>query len=709
MSAHKSYCRICSGTCGIELEVENNKILNIRGDDDNPISRGYFCVKGTYSRELHNGEERLFSAKRRRADGSFEDVKTPQVLEEIATKLSQMIAKHGPRSVALYYGTGSSTNGLSFGMAQTWLAAIGSPELYSSFTVDQSAKWVGFGRMGMFATGKPVLEDLDVALIAGNNPVVSHLGYPLSAIPMSDANRWVREDKANGTKLIVVDPRRTETARNADLYLQIKPGTDATLFAAMIRLILQNGWEDKAFCKRFLTSVERLRSAVEDFTQEFASRRTDIPADQIVAAAKMFGTAVRRSASSGTGTNMARHSNLNEHLLECLNALCGGYRKAGDPIRVTGAIFDAIPTVETVVPPNRTWEAEPRMRGAAAGKLNGEFPSSRLPDEILRDEEDRIRALVVSGGNPAASIGGTERTSRALKSLELLIVLDPRMTETGRMAHYVIPATLPYEREDMTINQDLWFPRDFVQYMAAHVEKLPCALDDWEVFWELGKRMNAPMDLITGPFGMSIPKGRLDMTVRPTTTDMLKLACKDARTSVDEVKKYPSGMVLPTNRVVQAASSDDGSRLDVCPPDVYDEIIAVQDEVDEDTGFRYLLTSRRAVHVVNSSHQNAAKVVARHPVAPTFMNPADIAAEGLEAGALIKISSGSGQIVGQLTADAVMKPGVISMPHNWGSADPADGTTSLTAALVSLENDLEAINFMPRQSGIPVNIGPHIQ
>lgn len=704
MPIHKSYCRICAASCGVNVEVRDNTIVEIKGDPDHPISKGYMCIKGRYSRELHNGEDRLDAPKKRNADGTFTDIDGRTALEEIAGKLKAIIAEHGPRAVGLYYGTGSCFNGLSYGMARTWLAGIGSPEHYSSFTVDQSAKWVCLGRMGLFATGKPFIEDLDVMLIAGNNPVVSHLGYPLAPMPMADSLRWIKEARRRGAKLIVIDPRQTETARHADLFLQIRPGQDAVLFAAMIRLILERGWADTAFCERFVTSVDRLRAAVDDFDLAFAAERTGIPADKIVAAAEMFGTARRRSASSGTGNNMAAHSNLNEHLLECLNALCGGYRRAGDPIRGTGAIFETVPVTETVIPPRRDWEVEPKMRVANSGQLNAEFPTSRMPDEILNPDADRLRALVVCGGNPATAIADSGRTVAALKSLELLVVIDPRMSATARLADYVIPTKLPYERQDLTITQDNWFPFDFVQYTDAVLTPPAGAMDDWEVFWELGRLMDAPMEFRTGPYGVSLPRGRLDLSARPSAMEMLEIACQGTRVSPRDLAEGPNARILAEPGVVQPAASDDGARLDVCPPDVEAEIRALRNSADDRDEFAYLMTSRRAVHVLNSSFQYAGAVEARHPIAPLFMHPDDIAREGLSIGEVVEAHSAKGRVIAQLAADAAMMPGVVSMPATWGDPDPANRTSSLTAALISLDEDIEAINYMPRQSGIPVNI-----
>mgnify|MGYP001251371142 CR=1 FL=1 len=256
----------------------------------------------------------------------------------------------------------------------------------------------------------------------------------------------------------------------------------------------------------------------------------------------------------------------------------------------------------------------------------------------------------------------------------------------------------------MTITQDNWFPFDFVQYSDAIVEPPSGVMDDWEVFWELGRLMNLPMDYRTGPYGVSIARGRLDPASKPTTMEMLELTCRDTRIAPRELAAGPGARIVAEPRVVAPAARDDGARLDVCPPDVEAEIRTLRTRMPETDGFDYLLTSRRAVHVLNSAFQHAGAVEARHPVAPLFLHPDDIAQDGLSVGDVVEVQSNTGSVVGQLVADPAMMRGVASMPGTWVDADPESGRSSLTNALISLDKDIQAINFMPLQSGIPVNI-----
>lgn len=705
---HKSYCRHCQSLCGLVVGVEGNRVTSIRGDLDHPVSQGYSCMMGQHSLVAQDDPHRLSIAQRRGPQGAYDAIPVAQAVREVGEKLKDLVDRYGPRAVALYYGTGTAYSGLAYGMAKSWLRAIGSPELYTSMTLDASSLYVCMKRMGVFATGRPLHQDLDTLLLVGNNPVVSHQGWSKSPLPSSNPRKAIADGRAKGTKLIVIDPRLTETARKADLFLQVRPGEDCTLLAAILRVMLEREWTDPTFHDRFCTSLPTLRAAVAIFDLAYAERRCGVPATLIEQAAQMFGTSAKAHAASGTGLTFGPHSNLAEHLLECLNALCGGYRRAGEMIRNTG-LFGNAATVERVVPPNRDWLTGPMLRSAAVGRLNGEFPSSRLPDEILHPGEDRIRALIVFGGNPATAIGGTPRTVEALRSLELLVSIDPRWSPTGRLADYVIPTRLPFEREDLNISLDGASPLPWVNYAPAVVDPPAGVPDDWEVFYDLARIMGVEIEFKTGPFGRQLePELPLDMVNRPTTSALIAHACKVAGVSYDDLAANPGGMWLPDRiAVVQPAAGDDGARLDLCPIDVAEEIAQVlaQGERAADPAFPLMLVSRRVARVMNATFHEVPATKAKYPVAPLFMHSGDCAARGLQSGAMVAIASPEGQICGRLEVDDTLPPGVVAMPMGWGSTEPGDLRSTLTSQLVALDRDVEAINFMPRQTAIPVQVG----
>jgi anaerobic selenocysteine-containing dehydrogenase len=547
-------------------------------------------------------------------------------------------------------------------------------------------------------------------VIVGNNPVVSHQTYPFAAGQSGAPGRSFAEARRRGTRIIVVDPRRTETARYADLLIQPMPGEDAALFAGIAHILLRDGTYNKEFCHRFATQLDALREAVSAFTPDYVAARADVPVAQIEQAAEWLGQARKPFVGGATGPSMSAHSNLNDHMIETVNALVGGYNRAGDLVRNPGSFKPRV-FKETVIPARRTWETGVKCRTADIGQIFGEFPTALLPREILTPGPDKIRALIVLAGNPAMALGDPEKTIAAFKDLELLVVLDARMNETAKLAHYVIATSQPFERHDLTIPGDSQYPEPFAQYAPPVISRPAATIDDWEFFWEVAARMHVPLTFKYLTYGMrfdAIPNGlQLDMTRRPDPEVLIRYLCEQGAVSFDELKANPSGVRLQRPPQYVQSVEDNGARLELCPPDVAADLSALLAE-QPDRRYRYRLTSRRILEAMNSAFRDAARTRKRYPVNWAYMSPEDMMAEGVHGDALIEIESEFGQILGVPKPDPGLRRGVLSMTHLYGSLepsiDPLNQRGSHTGRLTSLERYLEPINYMPRFSGIPINV-----
>jgi anaerobic selenocysteine-containing dehydrogenase len=707
----KSFCRNCGALCSMELTVEDNKIIAVTGDDTASPYGGYMCVKGRASVDFHNGaENRLVNSVKLMASGEFAKLPASRALDEIAAKLSTVVARHGPRSIAFFHGTGAYRSVLGGLLERAFAAEIGSPNFFSTMTVDQSAKWVTAGRMGTMASGKPSTRDIDLAVIVGNNPIVTHQTYPFGPGESGAPSKSFAALKEHGGRIIVIDPRRTETARYADLLIQPLPGHDAAIFAAIAHILLRDGTYHKTFCERFVTQLDILREAVAPFTPQLAAARANVSVEQIEMAAQWIGSAKRAFVGSGTGPSMSAHSNLNDHMIEVVNALVGGYKRAGDPVRNPGTLKPRA-TFETVAPAGRSWERGVKCRTADIGTLYGEFPTALLPQEILTPGPDKIRALIVFGGNPVMALGDPERGIPAFRDLELLVCLDARMNETAQLAHYVIATTQHFERADLSIPGDSLYPEAFAQYAPAIVPKPGDTIHDWEFFWGIASRMNVQLTLKYWSYGLNyatMPSGlKLDVHNPPHEEDMFRFLCKDSRVPFDELRANPSGVRPDISPHYVQATEDNGVRLQLCPPDVAAELKAVLQEAP-DTRFKYSLTCRRVLEAMNSAYRDSTRTTKKYPVNWAYMNPQDMQEDGLAENTVIEIESEAGRILGVVRAEAGLRRGVVSMTHLYGSLAPStkpyEQRGSFTGRLTSLEKYLEPINFMPRFSGIPVNI-----
>ncbi|MBV1687545.1 molybdopterin-dependent oxidoreductase [Novosphingobium sp. G106] len=708
----KTFCRNCSALCSMEIDVEDGRMVRARPDGTASPYGAYLCPKGMAAVDFHNGaENRLLHSLKKQPDGTFSTIDAEAALDEIGAKLKALYEEHGPRSIAVYHGTGAYRSVLGNLFERAWVAALDTPNFFSSMTIDQSAKWVTMARMGVMASGRHNFRDADCALLAGGNPVVTHQGAPFAVAETGAPGKAFEAARARGCKIIIVDPRRTETARYADLFIQPVPGHDAELFAAIAHVMLREGWYKAEFVEKFCIQLDELRAALAPFTPEMASARADVPVEQIKLAAKWLGEAKRPLAGSGTGPSMSTHSNTADHMIEVVNVLAGGYRRAGDRIRNPG-VLKVKDTYELAVSPTRSFEHEPKCVSVDTGLLVGEFPTALIPREIAADSPDRIRALVCFGGDPLMAVGDPAFARAGFDKLELLVSLDCRMNATAEMADYVIATTQPFERHEISVPGDGSYPEPFVQYTRPVVGRPGAVIDDWEFFWSVSARMGVPLTFKYWNYGLrfqDIPDGLpLSLTDKPDPEDLCRFLAKDSVVPFDEIKANPSGVrpaVEP--RFVKPGPPDAPGRLELCPPDVAAELAALAGEAPEQ-GFGYRLTCRRVLHALNGAFRESKEARRRFPVNYAHMSPEDMAADGIAEGDTIEIASEFGAIRTLAKSEARLRRGVISMTHMFGplhgSGDPvADGGANV-GQLTSLTERVEPINFMPRYSAVPVNV-----
>jgi anaerobic selenocysteine-containing dehydrogenase len=711
MSTTPSYCRFCHAFCGIEVELEGGRAVQVRGDKLNPMSEGYTCIKGRALPEQHAHPSRLLRHQKRNGDGSFSPVSLDDACHDIAERLQGIIAEHGPRAVALYGGTAAYQNASALSVGRAWITALGSPSFYSSLTIDQPNKLVAPQLHGGWMGGTHSFATSDVWMVFGCNSIVSMYGGT-SGFPSFNPTRRVRDAKRRGLDLIVVDPRRSELAKMADLHLPVRPGEDAVLIAGMLRVILDEGLEDADFVAQWTNGRDALARAVAGFTNERVERRTGVEWAKVEEAARRFARGARGLASSGTGPSMAPHPNLSEYLIHCLNSLCGRVNRAGDVVANPGTLMPERSAFEGAVAPVPGFRmgAQSRIRGL--GQIAGELPTAALSDEILTPGEGRVRALIVLGGNPMMAWPDQLKTTAALDALELLVVVDPFLGETARRADYVIAPKLSLERADVTTLMDTWWPEAYAMYTppVADPPLSSEAVDEWAFIWELAARMGTEVTL---------PGGPLPLDRRPDTDEVLDLVTARARVALDEVRRHPHGARFPGEQPTLVAPNEREPKpaLALAAAEMMDELGALQVEIEEEEragparpAFSHRLISRRLREVCNSVGRELPSLRARRPYNPAFMHPDDLDALGLVDGQHVEIESSRASVRAIVEASDDVRPGVISMAHAWGGApdrgDDVEVQGTSTARLVDNAREYDPIAGMPRQSAIPVNVRP---
>jgi len=704
MTTHNTFCRVCHASCPLEVDVQMGRVSAVRGVPEDPLFGGYTCIKGRQLPDQISHPARLLTTQRRRPDGTFESVASATALDDIGARLSAIVQKYGPNAIASYTGTGGYQNSLAVPSARAFHQGLGSSSFYTSVTIDQPAKGTAPFRTGIWEAGYHNFSDADVLLAVGYNPMVSSFG-PTGGLQGTNPLVVLREAKKNGLKLIVVDPRRTEMAQQADIHLAVRPGEDPTLLAGITRIVLEEGLFDHEFCEQWVGDLGALMDAVRPFDLDYVARRCDVPADDVVAAARMFAAGNRGTAGCGTGPNMAPHSSLAEHFVIVLNTICGRVNRAGDRVESGNFLYPDMPRrAQVIAPRNPTPGPASRFRNLRG--MRGEMPTTTLAEEILTPGDGQIRALIVSGGNPVVAWPDQELTIRAMQDLELLIVVDHRMSATAEFAHYVIAPTLSLERADVPHLMDRWFRAPYTNYTEAVLPKPGDVLNEWEVFWEISRRLGTPL---------AFPGGPAPTDHRPTDDEILDLAYAGSRMPMDEIRRHRMEIHPDRAIVVSEADPECTARFTLAPDDIAHELAEVRHETDGAAAvseqwaeFPFRLVSRRLKHVLNSLGTELPGLAAKGTTNNAYMNPDDMRELGVTEGGLIEITSPRASLHAVVAEAPDVRRGVVSMAHSWGGSSLTDEKVrdigSPTNRLVSVDQGYDRVTGMVVQSAIPVRI-----
>jgi len=444
---HKTGCVLCAQNCGLEVEVENNRIVKVKGDKGNAKSEGYICRKGmNIAYHQHNADRLKYPLKK--VGDKFERISWDQAIDEIAAKLKGIIDQYGPRSFA-YAGGGGQGCHFEAAFGARLMRGLGSQYQYSALAQEfAGAFWVcGRTHGKQYLHDGPDTNNTDVLLILGWNGMQSH------QIPQAP-RQLLRLSKDKDKMLIVVDPRVSETAKLADIHLKIRPGTDALLLKAMISIILQEGWENKSYLENHTSGFDQVKSYFDNFDVRAALKTCELDFDRVREVARIYASR-KSSLRYDLGIFMGRHSGLNSYLIVILQSICGRLCVPGGNI-IPGHMMPIGSHSDERDP--KTW----RTVATNSFPVCGIFPPNVMPEEILSDHPDRLRAVFVSGLNPLRSYADTTAYEKAFQRLDLLVTAELAMTETAALSHYVLPSRTGYESWDGTFFP-LTFPGIFFQ------------------------------------------------------------------------------------------------------------------------------------------------------------------------------------------------------------------------------------------------------
>ena len=690
---HVTYCRICEALCGMVATVKDGRVIKIGPDHDNPHSRGHICVKGPAMAEVTNDPDRITRPMRRNGPpGSFEAVSWDDALDDIAARLDTLLQDHGPDAFGLIYG-----NPPAFGMASVmapvlFQQALGARKSFSPQTEDTSsvllANQLVFGGTSYVF---PDLPDCDHLLIFGSNPLVSHGSLMIAPRIKEDLDAIA----ARG-RVIVIDPRRTETARKFE-HVAVTPTSDVWLIAAMINVIVDTGLADVAFLAEWTTGWPQLREAIASVTPDRAAARCGVAAEQITVLAIDFAAAGRAAAMGRLGLCRGTFPTLTNVLLHALNIIAGKFHRRGcagfgHGATDSGAMLEAAGMAGYTPGASRT---------SALPAVVGSLPSVTLFDEITAPGEGRIRALLVSGSNAVLSMPGGARLPSAFAQLDLMFALDIYMSETNRHADYILPATTMLERDDAPILFGGHMVRPFMQFCPAAVRPRGEARVENEILKDIAERMGRG-----AAFGDLSPVDVADMVLRAGPEG----DHGPEKLSIDKLRAHPHGILLQSGR--WAFELKDKIRHADGKIHLFDPMIAA--EIDRllaapagvDGALR--LFSLRKLRSINSWMHNVDRLV-RSDGPALLIHPDDAASRGIGEGARVSVSTRWGAItVDAHVTDEVIK-GAVAYPHGWGHdggwrrANQTAGANLNTIAPAS-PDAVEQISGMSFLDGFPVEV-----
>ncbi len=740
-TTHHTICPLCEATCGLEITTEGRAVQGIRGAPGDVFSHGYLCPKGAGLKDLDADPDRLRSPMVRDADG-WHAVSWDAAFAAIAARLPAIRAAQGPDAVAIYLGN-PNIHSLSNQLYNAVLArALRTRNIYSASTLDQMPKQVSsallFGEM--LSIPIPDVDRTDYLLILGANPLVSN-GSLMTAPDMRGRLRALR---ARGGKVVVIDPRRTRTADEADAHHFIRPGTDALLLAAMAQTILAEQLARPGRLADYTAGMDAVAAALRDFTPEVVAETCGIAAETIRRLARDLAAAPSAAVYGRIGTCTQEFGTLASWLVDVLNILTGNLDRVG------GALFPraAAGARNTSGAPGKgrgMRQSSIRSRVRGLPQIFGELPTATLADEILTPGAGQVRALITVAGNPALSAPDAERLQDAFGQLDFMVSVDPYLNETTRYAHVILPPPSPLERSHYDIAFSQLAIHNVARYSPAVFPRAEGSLAEWEILLSLTAIIMG-MDprtactqiddqTITDAVMREVKLAESPIVGRDPTEILLALAprhgperlldlllrvgpygdgfgARPDGLSLAVLEAAPQGIDLgPLQPRIPEVLRTPSGKIELAPPALLADLDRLRTRLARPMA-PFTLIGRRELRSNNSWFHNLPAMVKGPTTCTLLMHPADAARVGLRAGEVARITSAISSLEAPVAVTDTMMPGVVSLPHGWGHDLP--GTRQQVARAHAGQNvnrllstvATEPLSGNAIQNGIAVTIAP---
>jgi anaerobic selenocysteine-containing dehydrogenase len=658
---HFRTCNLCEAMCGVAITLQNGAITGIRGDPDDPLSHGYICPKAAALGDLHADADRLRRPLRRRGSDWIE-IGWDEAFDAVAENLRRVQRQHGRHAVAVYQGNPTVHNYGSITHGQLFFRSLRTPQHYSATSLDQLphmlASLLMFGHQVLLPV--PDVDRTELFVIVGANPLASN-GSLMTA---PGIRRRMDAIRARGGRIIVIDPRRTETAAYGDRHVFIRPGGDALLLFAILREILVTRGVRAGHLAAHLKNVEQLKDSADRFTPEAIAGATGVAPAVTRELAAAIGEARCAAVYGRVGVSTQEFGGLATWLINALNIVTGNFDREGG-VMFTRPAVDLVPLAARAGLRGTFDRRRTRVRGLP--EFGGEFPAATLAEEIVTPGPGRIRALVTSAGNPVLSAPNGAALDRALAELDFMVSIDPYLNETTRHAHLILPPTSGLEHDHYGVALHVLAVRNTAKWSPPLFARAADGRHDWEIFSELTARIGGASWL--GRVAARASR-RLLLHLPPERLLDVGLRLGPYRMSLARLKRFPHGVDLgPLAPCLPRRLYTPDRRIDVAPAVFVRDVERLRARLDSGRGGAaggLVLIGRRDLLSNNSWMHNVPRLMKGPTRCTLRVNPADAARLQLTDGSRVSVRSASGCITSGLEVSDEMMPGVVSLPHGWG-------------------------------------------
>ncbi len=688
----------------MEIDVDGDSIVALRGDANDPLSRGYVCPKAFALQDLHEDPDRLRAPLRKTADGGWEELEWSEALDYAAERIRAVQTAHGRDAVAYYAGNPNVHNTGAMMFGPQFVRTLRTTRRFAATSVDQLphhfVSWLMFGHQMLIPI--PDVDRTDFVLLLGGNPIASN--GSLWTVP--DVKNRLKAVRERGT-LVVVDPRRSETARVASQHLAIRPGTDALLLAAMVQVIFSEDLVRLGPVADFTDGVDAVREATADYTPEAVATSTGLDAEVIRQLARDLATAERAAVHGRMGLSTQEYGGLCQWLVQVLNILTGNLDRPG------GVLFTK-PAVDVLSRMSRGSFGRWRSRVRDLPEFGGELPVAALAEEINTPGDGQIRALITNAGNPALSTPDGAGLERALAGLDFMVSIDPYLNETTRHAHLILPPASALTRVHYDVAFYVFAVRNVARFSPPLFPKPLEARHDWEILLSLEDRLgpqNLNARLVRATRRALGPRGLLGLGLRAGPYGA-GLSPFGGEVSLRRLEQEPSGIDLgPLKPQLPGRLVHPDKRIALAPQELLGDLPRLRASLDAPAP-DLVLIGRRHLATNNSWLHNAPRLMKGRNRCTLLVHPDDAARLGLTDGQAATLRSRVGEVVAQVEVSDEMRPGVVSLPHGWGHdrqgarLEVAARHPGVSINDVTDPQRLDALTGNAAFSGVPVEVLP---